>query len=78
MNCENCGIPQGTKTDEGRKITFVRQAENKFKRAAKTTVWVCGDECAVQTLAIAKYGPVTRHWPITLAKFRSTRPLEAL
>lgn len=78
MSCHNCGTPQGTHSNPGRTITVVARAENGFQRNRKSTVWVCGDECAVQAMAISKYGPASFRWPVKLAKFRSMAKLEAV
>lgn len=75
MNCENCGVPQGALLSEGQTIQITRRAENRFKLDRKTTVWACTDECAIQALAISKYGPATHKWPITLSQFRAVTKL---
>lgn len=75
MNCHNCGLPDpGTK--KGHSITITIKPENGFQRQRKVTVWTCCDECRVQALGQAKYGPATHRWPITLAQFRSRVRLE--
>ncbi len=77
MTCETCGAAEWSAKDGGLTIQITRKAENNFQRDRKLTVWVCCRECGVQALAIAKYGPNTRNWPVTLAQFRSTKPLDA-
>lgn len=89
--CHNCGMPADvcrTAPDssnpdtmqpaKGRRIQISRKAENGYQRCSTRTVWCCSDECAIQALAIAKFGIATHNWPITLAQFRGTRPLEGL
>jgi hypothetical protein len=76
MNCENCGLPPGATHDPGRTFEITKRALNAFHRDRKATVWACSDECAIQALGVAKYGSATHRWPITLAQFRATRPLE--
>lgn len=78
MTCENCGLPEYAVNGEGRRLQVTRRAENNFRRDRKVTVWCCSDDCATQTLAVAKYGNRTSTWPITLAQFRATKPLEGV
>jgi hypothetical protein len=75
-SCENCGLPVWAVSGPGMSITIHDQAENRFQRTRTRTVWCHDDECAVQCLAISKYGRATHKWPITLAQFRATKPLE--
>jgi hypothetical protein len=70
--CHNCGCPPGALKSAGRSIQVATALEYGQKRARKTTVWVCTDECAVQALGQAKYGTNTCKWPVTLNQFRST------
>jgi hypothetical protein len=76
-SCYNCGLPADCVSGDGLKVVLhVRpQPGEKFKRERKQTVWCCRDECAIQSLAIARYGPATHKWPITLAEFRAENPL---
>ena len=74
--CWSCGLPPGTDGNKGRSVQIVIPAENGFQRNRKSTVWVCSNECAVQALAISKYGPASHRWPISLAQFRSTLDLD--
>jgi hypothetical protein len=57
-------------------LTIQHRAENQFRRNSRRTVWCHSKECAIQTLAIAKYGLPPSRWPITLSQFRATDPLE--
>jgi muramoyltetrapeptide carboxypeptidase LdcA involved in peptidoglycan recycling len=75
--CENCGLASWSVTSEGVTIQIQDKPENRFQRTRKRTVWCHSDECAIQCLGLAKYGKDTSHWPITLAQFRATKPLEA-
>lgn len=79
-NCHNCGLPAACISGSGRKVVLhVRpRPGEKFKREHRCTVWCCGDKCAIQALAIARYGPATHKWPITLAQFRAMNPLKNL
>lgn len=77
MTCHNCGCPDGALLCDGRKLEVTVRAENAYRRDRKQTVWVCSDECGVQALFVAKYG-ATHRAPMTLQKFRATRPLEKL
>jgi len=74
--CENCGLPAWA-VGTGYRVTIEVKAE-KFKRASKRTVWCHDRECALQTLAIARYGLPTCRWPITLAQFRSLPEVQEL
>jgi len=74
--CENCGLPMWAVSGPGVSIIIEDRPENRFQRTRKRTVWCHDDECAVQCLAISKYGRATHKWPITLAQFRATKPLE--
>jgi hypothetical protein len=72
MACHGCGLPENGK---GRDLTITVKPENGFQRTRKTQVWVCSNECAWQTLAIARYGNAPSRWPVTLAQFRAANPL---
>jgi hypothetical protein len=74
--CYNCGLPADCSPSEGYRIQITHKAENGFHRDRRRTVWCHSRECAIQALAVAAYGPSTRDWPITLAQFRATHPLE--
>jgi len=74
LSCENCGIPEGALLSPGQKVKVKRSAKY---RTVKHSVWCCSDNCAIQTLATALYGPASHKWPITLAQFRATKPLES-
>jgi hypothetical protein len=74
--CHNCGLPSDCCPSKGYKIQITRKADNEYCRESKRTVWCHSKECALQALAVAKYGPTTHRWPITLAQFRATHPLE--
>jgi len=69
IKCENCDIPKGTYENPGVEVEITRRAVNAFKRESHVTVWCCTEKCAVQTRARAKYGEVSRNWPVSLAKF---------
>jgi hypothetical protein len=74
--CHNCGLPSDCCSTEGYSLTLERKAANRFRRDSRRTVWCHSEECAVQALAIARYGLPTSRWPITLAQFRASAPLE--
>lgn len=78
QNCHNCGLPNWSQDKPGLQITVSAPAENKFKRDSRRLVWCHNDECAIQALAVSRYGSDSSRWPITLAQFRATKPLEAL
>lgn len=69
--CEMCGLPEWAVTGEGLPVKITVKAENRFKRDSTKTVWCCSEECAIQTLGIAKHGINTYKWPVTLAQFRA-------
>lgn len=71
VSCHNCATPPGSCIGKGRHIEVTAKPEYGDKRTRKATVWCCSDECAVQSLAIAKYGAASHKWPISLAKFRT-------
>jgi hypothetical protein len=74
--CENCGLPSWAVSGPGVTITMQDQPENRFQRTRKRTAWCHNEECAVQALAVSKYGRASHKWPMTLAQFRAMRPLE--
>ena len=76
--CHNCGLPQYATDQPGIQITVSAPAENKFRRETRRLVWCHSDECAIQALAVSRYGSASHKWPITLAQFRATKPLDAL
>lgn len=76
QTCHNCGLPSDCASN-GRQVTLRLKPENGSQRERKHTVWCHSDECAIQALAIAQYGPATHKWPITLAQFRAMNPLPA-
>ena len=69
--CENCGLPEWAVSGKGVAVKITVKPENRFKRASTKTVWCHDQECAIQTLAISKYGRASHKWPITLAQFRA-------
>jgi len=73
--CHNCGLPSDVCVTRGVKVVLRLKTENAFKREHKKTVWCHDTECAIQALAIAKYGSASHKWPITLAQFRAMTPL---
>lgn len=75
--CHNCGLPEGTSSNPGREIEITVKPENSFQRPRKVKVWCHSAECALQALAIAKYGAATFRWPITLAQFRALTDLDS-
>jgi hypothetical protein len=75
MTCANCGLPEGTDGNKGHAIQITQPPEYGAKRSRKASVWCCSAECAVQALGTSKWGP-SHKWPVSLDKFRSTRPLE--
>jgi len=72
-SCHNCGLPADC--IPGVKVVLHVRPQGKYQRDRKQTVWCHSEECAIQALAIARYGPASHKWPITLAEFRSTNPL---
>jgi len=74
-NCQNCAMPENVSTHPGVKVVLNVRPQGKYERERKQTVWCCSDECAIQALAVAHYGPSTHKWPITLAQFRAMNPL---
>jgi len=70
-NCENCGLPKWTVEGEGYSVVIEEKPENRFKRTRQRSVWCHSKECAVQCLAVAKYGRASHKWPVTLAQFRA-------
>jgi len=73
--CENCGLPAWAVTGAGISVSVETKPENRYRRTRKRTVWCHDDECAIQCLAVARYGRASSKWPITLAQFRATKPL---
>lgn len=73
MNCENCSIPQAAYQAPGYFLTlqFMPQIGDRWKRQQRRTVYACGSECAVQTMAIAAMGLPTHKWPMTFKEFVS-------
>jgi hypothetical protein len=73
MNCENCGIPKGSYSRPGFMLTlqFMPHVGEKWKRQQTRTVWTCGSQCAVQTMAIAAMGLPSHKWPMSLKEFTS-------
>lgn len=71
--CENCGLPSWAVSGPGMSISIEDRPENRFQRTRRRTVWCHSEECAVQCLAISKYGRASHKWPITLAEFRATQ-----
>src|SRR5438128_1134153 len=76
--CENCGLPSWAVIGAGVSIAIEDRSENRFKRTRKRTVWCHNEECAIQCLAVARYGRASSKWPITLAQFRAMKPLEQI
>lgn len=74
MTCHNCGLPKGEKP--GRDVQLTLRSDGHFRRERRVTVWCHDDECAIEAMAIARYGLDTSKWPITLAQFRATKPLD--
>lgn len=74
--CHNCGLRSDCCSTEGYSLTLERKATNRFRTDSRRTIWCHSEECAVQALAIARYGLPTYRWPITLAQFRASTPLE--
>jgi hypothetical protein len=75
--CYNCGLPADRVSGAGVKVVLhVRpQSGEKFKREHRQTAWCHDEECAIQALAVARYGPASHKWPITLAQFRAMNPV---
>ena len=76
--CENCGLPSWVAIDEGVSITIQKKPENRFQKTRRRTVWCHSEECAVQCLAVSKYGSASHKWPVRLAEFRATQPLSQI
>lgn len=53
MNCENCGIPEGAYSHPGYWLRLKFRPQTYDVRQVPRTVWVCGSDCAVQTMFIA-------------------------
>ena len=64
-------MPEWAVEGPGISVKITVKAENRFKRASTKTAWCHSEECAIQTLAVAKYGPASSKWPVTLAQFRT-------
>ena len=76
--CDNCGLPEWAVSGNGQLVKIIVRPENRFMRRASTkTVWCHNEECAIQTLAIARYGSASHKWPVTLAQFRAMHKLSA-
>jgi hypothetical protein len=67
--CENCGIPEGSYAFPGYKLRMPFLEGDNWKRRAWRTVWLCGPNCAMQSVAIAALGLPTHKWPLTLKQF---------
>ena len=76
--CHNCGLPSDCCASEGQTVKLEVKLVNNFHRTSHRTVWCHSEECVIQALAIARYGLPTHKWPVTLAQFRATHPLEGL
>jgi hypothetical protein len=76
--CHNCGLPADCVSGSGLRVVLcvTPKVREKFKRDRRQTVWCHSEECAVQALAVARYGPDSHTWPITLAQFRAMNPIE--
>jgi hypothetical protein len=77
-NCENCGLPEWAVEGKGCSVVIEEKPENSYKRTRRRTVWCHSEECAVQALAISKYGRASHKWPVTLAQFRGIEELSAV
>src|SRR5207253_637553 len=75
--CHNCGLFSDC-VSSGVRIALTIRAGAYRPRDSKRTIWCCSDECAIQALGIARFGPAASKWPITLSQFRSTNPLAEL
>ena len=76
--CENCGLPSWAVSGDGVEVTIQQRPENRYQKTRRRVVWCHSEECAVQCLAISKYGPASHRWHVTLAEFRSTHPLREI
>jgi hypothetical protein len=74
--CDNCGLPSWAISGTGVSITIEDRPENSFQRTRKRTAWCHSAECAVQALAVSRFGRASHKWPITLAQFRAMQPRE--
>jgi hypothetical protein len=77
-SCENCGLPRWAVAGDGLSVVVQHKPENAYQRTKRRTVWCHSEECAIQALAISRYGLNSNRWPVTLAQFRSTNPLNQL
>jgi hypothetical protein len=77
-NCENCGLPEWAVEGKGCSVVIEEKPENSFKRTRRRTIWCHNEECAVQALAISKYGRASYQWPVTLGQFRALKELSAV
>ena len=73
--CENCGLPSWAVSGDGVEVTIQQKPENRYQKTRRRMVWCHSEECAVQCLAVSKYGRATHKWPLSLAEFRATQPL---
>ena len=71
MACHNCGLPERSLSQDGQSIQIQLEKGYGEKRPRKSTVWVCTEECAIQALAVSKYGHQTSKWPVTLDQART-------
>lgn len=75
MNCENCGMPDGSYTSSGETVPLTVERGRKFgkKVGRRTTrnIWCCSASCAVQQRALTAMGNRTADWPISLCEFAS-------
>jgi hypothetical protein len=73
--CHNCGMPSDCINGQGRRLRITFRATRRFERNRTRAVWCCSDGCAVQVLAVARYGPASYKWPIASSQFRALDPL---
>ncbi len=75
-SCHNCGLRSGATSSPGLMVRLALRPMNGFERKRRVTVWCHSDECALQVLAVAQYGPATHKWPLTLTQFRAMNRLD--
>ncbi len=72
--CHNCGMPEWAQTKPGLMVKITPRPTTKFKQTHSSQVWCHNEDCAIQAIAVATWGPSIR-WPMTLAEFKRTNPL---
>ena len=76
--CHSCGMTSDCISGQGRWLRITFWGTKRFERNRTRTLWCCSDECAVQALAVARYGSASHKWPIVSSQFRAFDPLGSL